>query len=227
MGRWNEASTNNVHGIYLFQVFAVLEQKGELARMPSELHEYSPDPDFARDMIDAAIGVVRHASGAVELARANLDRVAERGFDSIPRDEWWMGTMARLTQLVAALGDAARAREIYRLLLPYAQKNLSYQLFRLYAGSTARFLGLLAETFDDLDTAARHYADALEANARMGARGPQAWTQLGYARVLLARAGTGDRDAARELLASGLETARECGMSGLEESAAPLAELAR
>ena len=223
MGRWHEASALNVHGIYLFQVFAVLQQKGELALMPTSMHEYSPDPDFAPAMIGAAVATIRHATGAVEQARGELDRIAERGFDTIPKDEWWMGTMAMLSQLVAALADAPRAREIYDLLLPYAARNLTFQLFRLYAGSTARFLGLLAETFGDLDAAARHYADALEANARMGARAPQAWTQLGYGRVLLAREGAGDREAARELLARCLETARECGMRGLEESAAPLA----
>jgi DNA-binding winged helix-turn-helix (wHTH) protein/tetratricopeptide (TPR) repeat protein len=226
VGRWNEASAVNVDGIYLFQVFAVLQQKGELAGMPADLHEYTPDPNFAPALIEAAVAVIREATGAVEQARGALDRIAARGFDAIPRDEWWLGTLALLTQLVAALGDAPRARELYDLLLPYASRNLTFQLFRLYAGSTSRFLGLLAETFGDLDAAARHCADALEANARMGARGPSAWTQLGYARVLLVRAGAGDGEAARELLTRCLATARSCGMSGLETSAAPLAERA-
>ena len=61
----------------------------------------------------------------------------------------------------------------------------------------------------------------------MGARAPQTWTQLGYARVLLARGGDGDREAAGELIERCLETARECGMSGLEEKAAPLVALSR
>jgi tetratricopeptide (TPR) repeat protein len=223
LGRWHEASVGNVHGIYLFQVFAVLQQKGELNRMPADLHEYSPDPTFAQAMVEAAIAAVRLAAGEIEQARGHMDRIAERGFDSIPRDEWWMGTLAMLAELAADLGEGSHARDLYDLLLPYASRNLSFQLFRLYAGSTSRFLGRLAETFDDLDLAARHYADALDANARMGARAPLAWTQLGYARVLIARGGAGDRESARELLASCLETARESGMGGLERSASQLA----
>jgi DNA-binding winged helix-turn-helix (wHTH) protein/tetratricopeptide (TPR) repeat protein len=224
LGRWHEANAVNVHGIYLFQVIAVLQQKGELARLPTDLYEFSPDPDFAPAMIGAWHASLRLAGGAVDQARADLDRIAERGFETIPRDEWWMVTLASLTDVVAALGDAPRAREIHDLLLPYASRNLTSQLFRLYLGSTARYLGLLAETFGELDTAARHYAAALEANTRMGARAPEAWTRLGYARVLLARAGDGDREAARELLDLCLETARETGMSGLEAQAAALSE---
>jgi tetratricopeptide (TPR) repeat protein len=224
MERWNEASVVNVDGIYLFQVFAVLEQKGELNRLPVDLSLHSPDPDFARALMESSIALIRSARGAVEQARGDLERIAERGFASIPADEWWMGTMAMLSQLAAALGDGARAREIYALLHPYASRNLNSQLFRLYYGSASRFLGLLAETFEETEAAARHYADALEANARMGARSPLAWTQLGYARVLSARNGAGDQKAASALLAQCLETARQCGMGGLEKQAAALAE---
>jgi tetratricopeptide (TPR) repeat protein len=174
--------------------------------------------------MESSMALIRYAGGAVEQARGDLERIAERGFASIPADEWWMGTMAMLSQLTAALGDGERAREIYALLHPYASRNLNFQLFRLYYGSASRFLGLLAETFEETETAARHYADALAANARMGARSPLAWTQLGYARVLRGRNGAGDQEAASALLAQCLETARQCGMGGLEQQAAALAE---
>jgi hypothetical protein len=175
-------------------------------------------------MIESSTALIRNARGAVEQARGDLDRIAERGFASIPADEWWMGTMAILSQLTAALGDGPRAREIYSLLLPYASRNLNFQLLRLYQGSASRFLGLLAETFEETEAAARHYADALEANARMGARSPLAWPQLGYARVLRARNGAGDQESASALLAQCLQTAQECGMGGLEKQAAALVE---
>jgi hypothetical protein len=127
-----------------------------------------------------------------------------------------------LAELAHAFGDGERAAELHALLLPFADRNLAHQLMRFYDGSVSRFLGLLAETFGDLDAAARHFAAALDLNDRMRARAHLAWTQLDYARVLLVRAGPGDRPAALDLLSRCRALAETCEMPRLEARAAEL-----
>jgi hypothetical protein len=60
--------------------------------------------------------------------------------------------------------------------------------------------------------AARHFEDALEMNARMGARPWLADTQNDYARMLLARGAPGDRQKAQLLLSQAVPTYRRLGM---------------
>jgi hypothetical protein len=58
-------------------------------------------------------------------------------------------------------------------------------------------------------------------NTRMGARPWLAHTQDDYARMLLARAGPGDRERAQELLDAALATYRELGMERARASGRP------
>ena len=83
---------------------------------------------------------------------------------------------------------------------------------RGFRGSIARYLGLLATTTRSWTDAQTHFEDALAANARMGARPWLAHTQADYARMLIARDGTGDRVRARELLDAARSIYRELGM---------------
>ncbi len=59
-------------------------------------------------------------------------------------------------------------------------------------------------------------------NRRIGARLPLAHTQYDFATMLLARHAKGDRERADALLRDSLDTARKCGMQGLEKKAAAL-----
>jgi len=61
------------------------------------------------------------------------------------------------------------------------------------------------------------YAEAT--HERIGAPAWLARTRLEWARMLLARKGSGDTERARTLLAQGLATARELGLGGVERQA--------
>ncbi|MGH7821492.1 MAG: hypothetical protein ACREQ9_17140, partial [Candidatus Binatia bacterium] len=80
-------------------------------------------------------------------------------------------------------------------------------------GAASRYLGLLGFTMSRLDDSARHFADALEMNERMGAKPFVAHVQHEYARTLLARGGPGDREKAEALLERASATARDLGMN--------------
>jgi hypothetical protein len=128
-----------------------------------------------------------------------------------------MGTMAYLVDVCTFLGDRARADTLYRILLPFAGRNVVVSNGVACYGALARYLGALAATLERWDDAARHFEDALAMNTRMDARPWLAHTQNQYAAMLLARALPGDRDKAAALLDSALATARELGMHALEE----------
>ena len=76
----------------------------------------------------------------------------------------------------------------------------------------SRYLGLLASAMGCADDAVSHYEAALEINERHGARPWLARTQADLARTLLPRDAPGDRERARELTGSALDTFETLGM---------------
>jgi tetratricopeptide (TPR) repeat protein len=91
--------------------------------------------------------------------------------------------------------------------------------------SCVAYLGLLAATMSHWEEAAAHFQDALEVNARMGARPGLAHTQHEYAQLLLTlsnSAGTlpqahSYREQAMALLDESRHISRQLGMRALEE----------
>ena len=156
-----------------------------------------------------------------EAARAAFEQMAAEGFATIPRDGRWLLCIIYLCEICAELGDTARAAELYELMRPYSGRNLLAGNL-VYHGSADRHLGMLSATMRNWSAAERHFAAALATNHRTGARLPLAHTQYDFATMLLARQEPGDRERADTLLRESLESARELGMSGLENKAAAL-----
>ena len=121
------------------------------------------------------------------------------------------------------MGDADRAATLHRLLLPYARHNAVINQ-TVCIGSVSRSLGLVATTMRRWNEAARHFEDALELNARMGARPWVAETQRDYAEMLATRDHPGDRAKALDLLDHALSTGQELGMKRLVERVLALKE---
>src|SRR3990170_3381062 len=160
--------------------------------------------------------------GLAEEALPRFERLAAVDFADVPRDGGWLTSMAYLSETCASLADGRRAAALYDLLIPYADRNVVQGAFSDYWGSSSRYLGLLAATMERWEDAARHFQDAIEMNARMGARPWLAHTQHDYAGMLLRRGAKGDRKKALALLTQALDTAQELGMTGLVEKALAL-----
>ena len=130
------------------------------------------------------------------------------------RDFNYPPSLALLATAASLLDDRARATMLYRLLSPFAERNVVFPVYSPGAlGSAHRYLGLLAATEGDVERAATHFEAALVMNARLGARPALARTQRDYARLLLVRGRPGDAERARALRAAGLELADACGMT--------------
>jgi tetratricopeptide (TPR) repeat protein len=150
------------------------------------------------------------ARSVFRCALANLHARLAR-LSALPFDQEWLFGMSLLAETAALLGDANAAADLYRLLLPWAGRNVVDQAEGI-RGSLARYMGLLAMTGKRWDDAELHFEDALTMNARMGARPWLAHTANDYARMLRARNGRGDRERAQELLEKALATYRDLGM---------------
>ncbi len=155
--------------------------------------------------------------GRAAAARRELDVLAARGFEDVPRDLTWLTTMAVLAEAVALVGDAERATILYDLLRPHAGHCVVIGYGLAWWGSVARYLGLLAARLSRWEVAARHFEAALETNRRMGARLCLARTEYDYAAMLRARGEPGDRKKADGLLAAAAATANELGLERLAE----------
>jgi DNA-binding SARP family transcriptional activator/tetratricopeptide (TPR) repeat protein len=154
--------------------------------------------------------------GRTAHARHELEALARADFGAIPRDCFWLSSLATLAEVVAALGDTARARLLYELLMPYADRCvITYAL--LCQGSASRSLGLLATTMSRFDEATQHFEHALEMNARIKAPIWIAHTQHDYARMLVLRDALGDRNKAVELLRAALAPAERLGLKALAD----------
>ena len=154
--------------------------------------------------------------GRTDEARVALDALAATGFE-VRVEMHWLASLCLLAEPCRELRDARRAATLYRALLRFARHNATTPP-ELCLGSVSRSLGILAATMSDWDAAARHFEDAMAMNAAMDARPWLASTQHDYARMLLARDGTGDRERARQLGAAAEALAAELGMRGLSSS---------
>jgi tetratricopeptide (TPR) repeat protein len=168
-------------------------------------------------------------TGRLQEARTILDALAPDDFAGIRRDFNYPPSLALLAIVASILEDAGRARVLYRLLEPFAERNVVFPVYSPGAlGSAHRHLGLLAATEGDTERAATHFEAALAMNARLGARPALARTHRDFARLLLARNRPGDAARALALRSAGLELAEACGMRLLcDELSEPVAPPSR
>jgi tetratricopeptide (TPR) repeat protein len=150
--------------------------------------------------------------------RREVARVVERGSEELFRDIF-SGTVpaAMLTEACALLEDAEHAAALYPLFARYTGRFVVAGAGGMWYGAVARYLGLLCATMSRWDDAERHFEEALELNARIGARPFLAHTQQELAAMLVARGRSEDRARARELAGQARQTANELGMVLLNE----------
>jgi DNA-binding SARP family transcriptional activator/tetratricopeptide (TPR) repeat protein len=205
----------NASQAWLLQMLALRREQGRLAEMTEPVADHVarfpaiPGWRCVRAHVPAQLG-------EEEAARAELDALARGGFAALPIDGLWLGGIALLAEVAADLGDASHAAALYERLLPYAHRNVTLGWVSVCIGSASRPLGLLAALLDEPEVAGRHFEEALELHARMGAEPLLARTELDYAGLLL-RTGTQRRGG--ELLDAARARGEALGMSRLVEEA--------
>ena len=157
-----------------------------------------------------------------ESALEEFEHLAADDFKAISRNGTWLASMVMLTEVCAYLRDAPRARVLYKLLLPYSQRNASLDVYVCY-GAVSHYLGMAAATAGEFDTGEAHFVHALEFNQRMATRPWIAHTRFQFAAMLLARNRPGDREKGIEMARVALSAAEALGMKTLASSVRELA----
>jgi len=170
----------------------------------------------------SALALLLIELGRADEARGEFERLADGGFAAFPRDANWLIAVTLLAEVCGALGDGARAAELYRLLAPYAGRNVVVGRNATSYGGASRLLGVLAVARQDFELAERHFEEAQALHARMGARPWEARTQVAFAEMLLQRRRGDDVARASELLADAILVADALGMVVLAEHARSL-----
>jgi hypothetical protein len=144
-------------------------------------------------------------------ARRALDRLAANDFEDIPAYNGYLVTLGLIAEGCAELRDAARAEQLYQLLVPFADRNMTTPQ-AIFAGPVEHFLGVLAGTSDDWERAESHLEAARTAAGRMNAPLVQVRANLELAGLLGRRGEPADRDRALGLIAEAQPLAAELDM---------------
>jgi len=171
-----------------------------------------------------ALAILYLHTGRPAEARREYDRLAERNFATIPRDNVWSMAIGMLAELSETFRDADRAVVLEELLTPLDGRNVITPT-GIFAGPVKRYLALTAAARGDQDTALVRLAEAREACERIGYKPMLAVIDVDEARMLARRNGPNDVARARELLQRGLDRAEEVGVPRLDERLARAAAL--
>jgi tetratricopeptide (TPR) repeat protein len=209
-----EVGDVDAFGYYAAQLLAVRWLQGRGAELLELAAEAADSPTLvpAEFAFQATVARLAADAGQLERARAGLDRLSAAGLDALPQSSTWLTGMLAIAEAAAALSDVAVAKDVYRLLLPFAELPVMPSLGVACFGSTHRPLGLAALTAGDVAGAVHHLDQAVVANVRLGNRPMTACCRADLALALLRRDQAGDRRRAELLLDQAIEVAEQCGM---------------
>jgi DNA-binding SARP family transcriptional activator len=162
----------DAEAIFALQLFAVRWQQGrvrELQGAVEDLVASSPGIPAWR----CGLAMLYAEVGEADRARGQLDALAVDDFAGLPRDWLWLAAVTVSAQVSHTLGAVDEARALYRLLMPYAGRNVVVGAGFACLGSAARYLGLLATTMGKWADAEALFVDAIRMNDEMRA-GPWA-----------------------------------------------------
>jgi len=205
---------------YRIAMFVLRREQGRLGEI-EELIRRSVDEHAGYRSFRSLVPLLEWELGREDEAGRAFAELAAADFAKLPRDSEWLFSLCILAEAAARLEDGEQAAILYQLLHPYARLNASAS-GAVDVGSVARYVAILASTNSHWEAAARHFEEALEMNARMGARPWLAHAQRDYARMLIARKEPGDREQAQLLLSQALTTYGELGMKRASASSSAL-----
>src|SRR5262249_25764498 len=132
------------HGDLLsMQIFTLRRDQGRLAALRPAVSVFLRQQP-ATSVWRPGLALVYLEVGQRDEARAEFEKLAAENFTAIPRDGRWLFCSVYLSEVCAALGDAARAAALYKLLSPYAGRYLVLGAGIACCGSADRYLGLLS-----------------------------------------------------------------------------------
>lgn len=208
-----QAQARDAETVYWAQVVALRRREHRLADFVSTVQ--SASEQLPALMAWRTVLPLAHlAAGKLTEAVQEFEWLADDNFSRVPEDMFWFTSVCVLAETCALIRDPTRARELYRMLLPYKDRNVQVTRAACW-GSCERFLGLLAGALEDWEAASGHYESAIAKNAAGGIDGAVSLVKRDYAEMLVARHAGGDLDMATELYGDALQAAQDADMPQL------------
>ena len=190
----------------MYRLFYERGRLGEIEPLIAGLVETQPAVATWRI---ALIGVYTNTD-QVDLARAQLEVLAADDFAMVPRNQFWLVTIAGVARTAAMVGMLDLAEWALEAMLPFgdflAVTGMSYEQ------PVGMSIGVAAATLGRWDEAEDLFGRALDLCERLQAPTFAAVTRVTWAQALLDHGGPGDGDRARELATSASATADELGL---------------
>ena len=172
------------------QLFWLRMGQGRLREIEDAVRQFA-DQLPAMPAWRVALAMLYMHTGRPAEARREYDRLAERDFATIPRDNVWSISIAMLAELSETFRDAERSIVLEELLAPLDGRNVVTPT-GIFAGPVRRYLALTAAARGDQDAALARLAEARVACERMGYKPMLAVLDVDEARMLARRNRPGD-----------------------------------
>ena len=135
-----DRADNVAAGMFGLQMFALERERGRLKELEPLVRLFVRQSSAAETW-RPGLAVIYSELGRTEEARAEFEKLAAHKFEDVPRDALWMGSMTFLTDVCVYLGDQSRAAILYRLLEPFAGRNVVIGYEVVCYGALTRYLG--------------------------------------------------------------------------------------
>lgn len=165
-----EAQSENATQYFGVQMFALLRDLDRLEELEPAVRDlaqrYPRQPAWR-----CALAFLYATSGRKDECRREFEQIVAQTdtFAALPKDMNWYVAVSSLAEACHFLRDAERAKVLYEMLLPYADRIVIVGPAAATRGSLAHHLALVAEVLGRTDDAERHFAAAIAANQRLGA----------------------------------------------------------
>ncbi|MBC8279983.1 MAG: response regulator transcription factor [Chloroflexi bacterium] len=202
-------------GVFAMRMFAIRKEQGRLQEVLPAVKIFLQNSS-ANAAWTPGLALIYSELDMETEARAEFESLAKDDFEAIPEDGLTVLSLVYLAEVCAFLGDADRAETLYQRLQPWDGQNVVVAGGVAYCGAASRYLGLLATVMERWETSEEHFLAAVEMDRAMGARTWLSHTQHDYAKMLLARDASGDREKASSLIDHALQDCGESGMLSLQ-----------
>lgn len=197
---------------YAAQVFSSMREQGRLCEVDDILSSSPPCPCLPCRVAQRLIDTETSPGGEPEVG---LDDLVAEGLSTLSLQADWLATVAMLGELTCRDGNRARARVLYDLLVPHAERFVVVRPGIAWHGSVARTLARLAATLGEPEDARRHFEVAIVNTAACGARAHLARTRYEYASFLVRNEPAASATQVADVLEKAELAARELGMTAL------------
>lgn len=154
--------------------------QGRAADVEDEIDDAMGGAD-AFPILRCVLALLHAETGRSDRAAVVIEHHVADGFAGLPRDGYWLLSMALLAEAAVRVGDPAGARALYDALLPYRDHAIVVGRGAVACwGSVERTLGILASLGDDVERAREHLERAAAVNLRL-----RAWPWLASTRDAL------------------------------------------